>query len=278
MVMITMEPFKLRNNECFFIDEWARENSRLMVGFTSKNGGFSRDPFSNMNLGLHVSDSLIDVRENRQKIAELLDFPLHSWVCAEQTHEIHIEKVTKKDGGKGSILYDDSFKRTDGFFTKEKGILLALCYADCVPLYFYHQDTGAIGIAHAGWKGTLGGIASEMIRIFESEGVEKEEIHVVIGPAICKNCYIVDERIIFLVEKLLEEDENKPYNQIGANQYELDLKQLNKAPLLKAGLNERNIQVTNLCTSCDNKYFFSHRKEKGKTGRMMGFIGWKEDL
>lgn len=278
MGFLSMEPFILRRNEFFTIDEWSRKNPGLVVGFTSKNGGFSEDHFSTMNLGWHVNDALDAVHSNRERLAELIGFPLRKWVGAEQTHDIHIERVMAKDAGKGSIVYRDSFKSTDGFFTKAKGVLLTLCYADCVPLYFLHEETGAVGIAHAGWKGTVGGIAIEMVRMFESEGMDIKGLHAIIGPSICKNCYVVDERVIVLVEKLLEENENKPYNQIEHHQYELDLKQLNKRLLLTAGIIEENIKVTNFCTSCHDEHFFSHRRDKGKTGRMMSFIGYKEDL
>ena len=273
-----MEPFILEKNEFFTIDEWSRKNPGLIVGFSSKNGGVSKTPYSTMNLGLHVNDTLEAVQSNRQRMAELIHFPLSNWVGAEQTHGIHIEKIAKKDIGKGSLVYEDSFKSTDGFLTEDKGVLLTMCYADCVPLYFLHEDSGIIGLAHAGWKGTVGGIATEMIRKFESEGMDKKGIQVVIGPSICKNCYVVDERLITLVEKLLEEKDNKPYNQIEEQQYELDLKQLNYLLLLKAGINEENIKVTNFCTSCHSEHFFSHRRDKGMTGRMMSFIGWKEDM
>lgn len=273
-----MEPFVLQRNEYFTIDEWSRKNPGLIVGFTSKNGGFSQDEYSTMNLGLHVNDSLEVVQSNRQRMAELIGFPLSHWVAAEQTHEINIEKITTKDAGKGALVYRDSLVSTDGFITNDKGILLTMCYADCVPLYFLHEETGAIGVAHAGWKGTVSGIALEMVRKFEMEGIDRKGIQVIIGPSICKNCYIVDDRIIDFVEKLLEENDNKPYNQIEEHQYKLDLKQLNYLLLLKAGLIEENIKVTNFCTSCHNEHFFSHRRDKGKTGRMMSFIGWKEDL
>ena len=273
-----MEPFILKKNEFFTIDEWSRKNPELIAGFTSKNGGFSKEEYSTMNLGLHVNDSLDAVQSNRKRIAELIGFPLSKWVGAEQTHDIHIKKITTKDVGRGSLVYQNSFKSTDGFFTRDKGVLLTLCYADCVPLYFLHEESEAIGIAHAGWKGTVGGIATEMIRLFEAENIDKKGIQVMIGPSICKNCYVVDKRVIVLVEKLLEENENKPYNQIEDHQFELDLKQLNRVLLLKAGINEKNIKVTNFCTSCHDDHFFSHRRDNGKTGRMMSFIGWKEDL
>ena len=91
-----------------------------------------------------------------KQVAELLEFPAKHWVGAEQTHDIVIKKITKADRGKGSDSYEHSFKGTDGFYTNEEGILLTLCFADCVPLFFIAPETKMIGVAHAGWKGTVG--------------------------------------------------------------------------------------------------------------------------
>lgn len=273
-----MEPFILKEREFFLIKEWTDQFPGLAAGFTSKNGGLSESHFSTMNLGLHVCDSDEVVGKNRGRIADLLKFPIEYWVGAEQTHEVHIQKVTKKHAGKGSLLYEESFKGTDGFYTMDKGILLTLCYADCVPVYIHHENTGTIGIFHAGWKGTVNGIAREMVQTMQNEGIDEKELQIIIGPSICRNCYIVDRYVISFVDNILEEGENKSYNQIGDNQYNLDLKQLNKDILLKAGVMEKNIKVSNICTSCDHEHFFSHRRDKGKTGRMLSFIGWKEDL
>jgi YfiH family protein len=147
-----------------------------------------------------------------------------------------------------------------------------------VPLYFLHEKTGAIGIAHAGWKGTVGGIGREMAKFYSNEGIDLGEVRAVIGPSICESCYIVDDRVISKVQKILEDVEIKPYNLINDNQYHLDLKELNKQILLNAGIFEANITITEYCTSCHQDYFFSHRRDKGRTGRMMSFIGWKEEV
>ena len=117
-----------------------------------------------------------------------------------------------------------------------------------------------------------------MIQCFQSEGLKASEIHVAIGPSICENCYIVDERVIKLVQNKLEDVDIKPYNLISDQQYTLDLKECNKEILLKSGVQNKHILKTNLCTSCQKEYFYSHRRDHGKTGRMMSFIGWKEDL
>ncbi|MDQ0155932.1 peptidoglycan editing factor PgeF [Robertmurraya andreesenii] len=271
-----MEPFFLKNESFYLIEDWMKDH--LVAGFTTRNGGRSEGGFSTLNLGYHVNDAPDSVLHNRKIVSELLDFPLNRWIAAEQTHDARIMKVTVEDAGRGATSYSDSFKGTDGFFTKESGILLTMCYADCVPLYFYAPKAHAIGLAHAGWKGTVKGIGSEMIRVFEEENIRAEDIFVVIGPSICENCYVVDDYVIKFVQNRLEDVEEKPYNLISGNQYQLDLKEANRLILMKAGIKEENIQVSDLCTSCQEKQFFSHRRDKGKTGRMMSFLAWKEDL
>ncbi|WP_338451978.1 peptidoglycan editing factor PgeF [Niallia oryzisoli] len=273
-----MDPFKLESNEYFVLEDWVQRFPNLSVGFTTKNGGKSSGDFTSLNVGFHVNDCQQTVNENRLLLAEKLDFPLPDWVGAQQTHETVVKKVTKADKGNGASSYENAFKHTDGFFTYEKGILLTLCYADCVPLYFLHPESGAIGIAHAGWKGTVNGIAEEMIRVFQSEGINSNDIFVAIGPSICENCYIVDDRVIKLVQNKLEDVESKPYNLISDHQYQLNLKECNKEILLRAGVQKEHILITNLCTSCHKEHFFSHRRDQGKTGRMMSFIGWKEAI
>lgn len=272
-----MEPFKLTALEYMEINDWVSGNPALTAGFTMKNGGTSSGPFSSLNIGFHVHDRYEAVVDNRKHLADMLGFPLESWVGAEQTHEIHIEKITANHKGLGAIRYDDSVQRTDGLYTLDKDVLLTLCYADCVPLFFKHRQSGAVAVAHAGWKGTVGGIAKEMVHALGKEGVPAEEIECVIGPSICEGCYVVDDHVISFVKKIVDAGEINPYNEINGGQYQLNLKKLNEQILLRSGLKADNIQVTNFCTSCDHELFFSHRKDTGKTGRMIAFIGWKED-
>lgn len=273
-----MEPFIIKNEKYFSIESWMKDEPQLLAGFSTKNGGVSEDDFSGLNFGYHVGDDSAAVTKNRELLAQEIDFPLDCWIGAEQTHEVKIRKVTKADKGKGSDRYETSFLGTDGFFTDEKGVLLTLCFADCVPLYFIDREKGLIGLAHAGWKGSVGGIAKEMVSVFVQNGSHPSAISAIIGPCICKKCYIVDKRVIKLVEKILEGVEKKPYNQINTDQYSLDLKELNKLVLLSAGVKQANILETSYCSSCDSHYFYSHRRDQANTGRMLAFIGWKEEL
>jgi polyphenol oxidase len=270
-----MEPFVLKNESFFSIESWIRQFPGLAAGMTTKNGGASKGNYETLNLGFHVGDDRSDVCINRGKVSELLKFPLNTWVGAEQTHGIHLKKISKADRGKGSKSYEDSFKDTDGFYTNEEGILLSLCFADCVPLFFIAPESRMIGIAHAGWKGTVGQIAKEMINAWGREGINPQQIFVAIGPSICEKCYIVDQRVINLVENTLVDVETLPYNLINDGQYSLDLREVNRQIIVNSGVPDINIQMTGFCSSCD-KEFFSHRRDQGRTGRMVSFIGWKE--
>lgn len=272
-----MEPFILENESILFIEGWMKKNHRLTAGFTTKIGGRSEGPFAGFNLAFHVQDNPMSVRLNRKELGEKIGFPVRYWVGAEQIHKAVIRKVSRKDRGRGALDYEDSFKGTDGFFTADKGVLLTLCYADCVPLLFYAPRQEAIGAAHAGWRGSVQGIAAEMIKVFEEENIPPRDILVVVGPSICENCYIVDNQVIELVKSGLAEGEKKTYNFIYGNQYKLNLQELNKQILLQSKVPEKNIRVTKYCTSCHRDLFFSHRRDQGKTGRMMSFIGLKED-
>ena len=274
-----MEPFQQKHETFYMIEEWAKEFPGLVAGFTTKLGGTSKKPFDSLNFGFHVGDDAASVCQNREILASQIGFPLQQWVGAEQSHETMIHKVVKADRGKGSVNYDSAFTRTDGFYSNEKNVLLTLCYADCVPLYFLVPDQQIFGIAHAGWKGTVEGIADEMVSRLSLEGIPASEIKVVIGPSICGECYIVDTSVINRIEKLLitlETVEKKPYNLISGNQHQLDLRELNKIILINAGVLAKNINITDFCTSCHHEMFYSHRLDQGNTGRMISFIGWRE--
>lgn len=272
-----MEPFFLQEPTFFTIKTWMDQYKGLVAGMTTKNGGVSNGPYTSLNFGFHVGDDPENVLMNRKRLSRKLDFSLHDWVGAEQIHDVVIRKVTNSDKGKGSDSYEESFKGTDGFYTNEQGILLTLCYADCVPLFFIAPEQRMIGTAHAGWKGTVKQIAVHMVEQWKQDGIDPQQIYVTIGPCICKKCYIVDKRVIDLVQNILEDVEQKTYNLIKEGQYELDLREVNRQLLFKAGVPEENIFVTNYCSSCDESEFFSHRRDHGKTGRMLSFIGWKEE-
>jgi len=270
--MILKEPFQLKEDTYFLIQEWIDQNPNLVAGFTTKNDGFSSSFWESNNFGFHVGDYKLDVVKNREKLANQLKIDVSSWVCCEQTHGKNVKQVSDLDKGLGSIDYDSSITDTDGLYTKEKNILLGLCFADCVPIYFYEPNTNLIGIVHAGWKGTVLKIGNELIDKWEEKGAKIDNISVCIGPSICNTCYIVDNNVIQRIKELKIKETDSCYVHKGNGQYSLDLKQLNKVILRDRGIPEENILMSSYCSSCDHQYFYSHRRDGGKTGRMMAFI------
>ncbi len=273
---MAFEPLIRANKEYFSIDKWTTKNSNLVAGFTTKLNGFSSPPYDQFNMGFHVGDHEEHVQKNRNHLAQLLSVTIDKFVSSEQTHGNEIVYVQEKHAGLGSLDYQSSIADTDGLYTNNNELLLTLCYADCTPLFFYAEKSHMIGIVHAGWKGTVLEIASKMVKEWQSRGISLDEIEVVIGPSICGHCYIVDDRVINEVQKLVEKPHKKPYNQIKEGQYKLDLKELNRQILINCGIHPTKIDVSSFCTHCDEELFFSHRRDGGTTGRMMSFIGWKE--
>lgn len=271
------EPFLLKDT-VLLIDSWNSLHQNVVAGISTRQGGTSKEPFYSMNLGLHVNDYHENVINNREKLAEMIGAPLESWVLGEQIHGAVIAKVTKEDNGKGAFALDTAIKGVDGLYTKEQNTFLLAAYADCVPLYFFAKSKMIIGIAHAGWRGTVRNIAGEMIQRWkQEENVMIEDIYVCIGPSIGKCCYIVDDNVITQVGSCLDgEIKETIYEKVSVGQYKLDLKEVNYELLKNAGVLPEHISISEYCTSCNSDLFYSHRRDLGKTGRMLSFIGMKD--
>jgi len=284
-----MEPFVKQDEHTaslFVLDEWGKapEGTLLTAGFTGRKGGVSLAPYDSLNLAFHVGDRPDDIIENRKRTAGALGFSLDDWTCGEQVHGVRIGVVQEEDKGKGSMDRASAFQDTDGLITNVPGVLLTSFYADCVPLYFWDPVTEAVGLAHAGWKGTLGGIAEEIVRSMAAEyGSQPQHIHAAIGPSIGECCYEVDDRVMDHVRnsgnRLGISDEvtkSALFLDKGDGKYMLNLKEINRHIMIKAGILTEHIECTSWCTSCNHDLFFSYRKDGGTTGRMASWIGMRK--
>ncbi|MEK0313083.1 peptidoglycan editing factor PgeF [Cohnella sp. 56] len=254
---------------------WARFES-LTAGFSARGGGQSLAPRASLNTALHVEDDEAAVIANRRAIAEALDWPFEAWTCAEQVHGKRVYRVTSEDRGRGRQSRESAIQDADALITDESGILLVMYFADCVPLYFYDPKRGALGLAHAGWKGTVADIAAATVAAMSREyGSEPAELYAAIGPSIGGCCYEVDETVMRQVREVVP-DENKFYTASSAGKSRLNLKEINKHLMIKAGIMPSRIEMSGWCTSCSTNLFFSHRMEQGRTGRMMSWLGKKK--
>lgn len=282
-----MEPFQMKEGAkgpfLFLLNHWMKDIPGLTAGFTGRHGGVSGAPWNSLNLGLHVGDSEHDVVENRRKLAEETGWTLEAWTCAEQVHGSKTVRVEASHRGRGAASLRDAMPDSDGIVTNVKGVLLASLYADCVPLYFYDTRNEAIGLAHAGWKGTAGAIAKETIAVMAKEfGTEPSDVVAAIGPSIGPCCYEVDGPVIDRMEGLLQElaldesDIRRCMSAASQGKAKLDLKEINRQIMIKAGILPSRIEISKWCTGCNTDLFFSHRMEGGRTGRMASFMGMAE--
>jgi len=122
---------------------------------STRSGGFSSLPYNSLNLSFNVSDEPQNVLENRKLLSLTLGFSVNSFVTSEQVHSSNVTVVRDKKYNLGATDYESSIKGTDAMIAKTPGVCLMVLQADCVPILFYDPNKKVIGIAHAGWKGTL---------------------------------------------------------------------------------------------------------------------------
>lgn len=284
-----MEPFVQGEEKLMLLhlEPWREKYEEITAGFTGRQGGASKAPYDSLNCAFHVGDAPEDVLNNRRALAEALGFTLEAWTCGEQTHGADIAIITEADRGRGRLDRVSAFQATDGLLTNVAGVMLTSFYADCVPLYFYDPKCRAVGLAHAGWKGTVAQIGSTMVsRMGVVYGSRPQDIRVAIGPSIGDCCYEVDDYVMDHVRQLEKElaklEENVESvalyrkSDTDGSKYMLNLKELNQRIMIKAGILPTHIECTSWCTSCNTDLFFSYRKENGITGRMTSWIGIKE--
>lgn len=281
-----MEPFLLRQKEdhpgLFHILLWSEQDFKVTAGLSSRLGGMSEGVFHSLNCGLHVFDDRDRVIANRNLVADELGFPRGAWTCAEQVHDNRVHLVTETDKGKGHLSLESAIPSTDALITDRRGVLLTALFADCVPLYFYDPVQQAIGLAHAGWRGTALQIADATIKkMIDAFGTRPEDLLAAIGPSIGRCCYEVDEMVMSRIRPVLNylptlSGSRMYYEDKSNGKAMLDLQEINRQIMIKAGILPIHIEVSKLCSGCNTHWFFSHRKEIGKTGRMAAWIGLRE--
>ncbi|MGI6604551.1 MAG: peptidoglycan editing factor PgeF [bacterium] len=245
-------------------------------GFSTRHGGVSRDALASLNLGFK-NDEVSSVLENRRRFLTALGLDPARLVTGQQVHGTVVAEVTARDVGRGALRWEDGFPATDALVTSLSGVPIAVATADCVPILYLDPVKKAIGAAHAGWRGSVRGIAQAVVtKLRECYGSNPEDILAAIGPSIGPCCYEVDERVMIPLQ------DNFPFwrrvvEPRGDGHWFLNLWELNRRVLVAAGVLERNIAVGELCTSCQVLDFFSYRAEKGFTGSLAAVIALKED-
>jgi YfiH family protein len=227
--------------------------------FFGRHGGVSLPPYDSLNQANTVGDPRENIFENRRRSFEAIQRPVESIYDVWQVHG------TTVLCSEAPRPLEEPHQKADAIFTQNPEVTLFMRFADCVPILLFDPLTKTIGIIHAGWQGTVKQIVRVAIETIQQHyHVDPNNLVTGIGPSIGKCHYQVGAEVVDAVHKsfgkqadsLLELRDGYPY---------FDLWEANKVLLHNAGVT--NIQVAELCTACNTREFFSHRAEKGNTGR-----------
>ncbi len=235
-------------------------NISVPHGFIGRTGGFSQAPYNSLNLGLNTDDNIKVVEKNQDLVLGYFDKDRQSTCLLKQ---IHSDRVVE---GKSSWFEEEA----DAIVSSDSQLLLVIGIADCLPILFHDPIKKVVAAAHCGWRGTVKGIVSKtlkkMVALYDSN---PSNVQVAMGMCIQARSYQVGYEVI---TNFLEA--NFPQNVYSGKEgkYYLDLVAANYNLLISEGVLPQNIWDSGLCTFSDAKRFFSHRRDKGRTGRHWAVI------
>ncbi len=241
----------------------------IQHGFTARKGGVSEPPFDSLNLRLGREDCEEHVRENFRRLCRREGISEESLTIVSFEHGSTVLRVGAKDAGRGYCR--KPLPACDGIVTNSPGVTLVTDHADCGCIFACDPLNRAIGLAHAGWKGTLGRIGEKLVRLMaQSFGSDPAALIMSTGPCICGHCYEVDEALAKRFEKEFATDACAYPGKPGKAQ--LSLETAVAIQLLDAGVLAQNITMMECCTYENPETLFSHRRDRGRTGDMAGFM------
>lgn len=230
--------------------------------FTTRLGGVSTDYLSSLNLAPTRGDDPENVVKNYEILGSELGFAPHNVVLARQVHSDIVYRAGESDRGAG--LFAPRLPDCDALVTNVPGLALVVFSADCTPILAYDPVTGAVGAAHAGWRGTVSGIAARMVEAMTRfYGSRPEDIRAAVGPNI-GFCHFETDADVPQALRRAYGGEMEPYIREKGEKYLVDLKAVNAWVLEKAGV--RNVEVSTACTVCESDRYWSHRVTQGHRG------------
>ena len=239
-------------------------------GFSTREGGITVDPpKASLNLSWTRCGSPEEVIANFKIFAEGAGIDYDDMAVVNHEHGANVLRIAHEHRGRG--FYKDPLPPCDGIITDDPTVTLVTSHADCGAYFFYDPVHRAIGMAHAGWKGTLLRIGAEMARRMAEEfDTDPSDIIAATGPCICRDCFEVDAD---LGEKFQSEFGDPGISRPGRQgKAYVDLELAAAVQFVEAGIRPESITLMNACTYENRQHFFSHRRDKGITGSMAAYI------
>ncbi|OQB25264.1 MAG: Laccase domain protein [Firmicutes bacterium ADurb.Bin182] len=261
--------YSVRNGIGSFTASSLNELPGVEHGFSARSGGVSSAPYDSLNLGWGRDEPRENIKENYKRFCKAFGIEYESMVLVNYEHGTNVVSVTLSDRERG--FGKPPLEHCDAIITNQRNITLITSHADCMPVYLYDPNRNAIGLAHAGWKGTLGRIGQKMAEKMVNEfGCDTNDMFAVIGPCICVDCFEVDDALgIRFAEEFPSVE--LCYRTVPGKM-QLDLELAAAAQLMDAGIPAERITLMHACTFELKDKLFSHRRDNGRTGAMAAFI------
>jgi polyphenol oxidase len=255
-------PFQSHGEIRYF--QFEQLGSGLNHAIFTRRGGVSPAPWAELNLGNTVGDDLERVRENRRLALETLECDPASVYDVWQVHGVEVAIAEAPRAPEAPYL------QADAILTDRPGLTLMMRFADCVPILLHDPVRKVVGVAHAGWMGTVHGttrfVVEAMHKRYDSSPAD---IRAAIGPSNGPDHYEVGPDVVNQVKQTFGSDAASLLS-VSADHIKFDLWAANCLLLERTGV--RNIEVAGLCTACHTEDWYSHRAEKGRTGRFGAII------
>jgi len=249
----------------YYFESLASEG--LVQAIFTRRGGVSQTPWASLNLGGTVGDNPVDVQENRQRAFQSIEVSLERMY---DVWQVHSDKVVITDKPRPAA---QEHLKADAILTNRPGLALFMRFADCVPVFLYDPVQKAVGLVHAGWRGTVNQITGRAVQTMQRVyGTKPQDIVAGIGPSIGLHHYEVGREVVDQVQQSFGEDATGLLQSSSSNGHgvKLDLWRANRLVLERSGV--RQVEVSGICTACHLDDWYSHRGEAGRTGRFGAVI------
>nr|MBN2276172.1 peptidoglycan editing factor PgeF [candidate division Zixibacteria bacterium] len=244
---------------------------------TTRHKGFSQEPYDTLNMGLSAGDNPLRVIRNRELVASILGIEAGCFVSSWQEHGNSVRAITRESFERETSYMKVPKEHADAMVTGLPNVCLTVIIADCTPVMFYDPKNNVIGIAHAGWRGTVGKISAEVVTVLHDRfGCQPGDLVVGIGPSIGPEKYEVGPEVITEAEKSFGTIDGLIRIDKKSEKGYFDLWEANRRQLIEAGVPENQIEIAGICTYSHPEQFFSYRYQGSKSGRMAaGIMLWE---
>lgn len=239
-------------------------------GFTTRKGGVSPEPYNSLNFNRKRGDAPDNIQKNYRLMSKALDIPTEALVLVNYEHGARVHRVGEADRGKG-VTRPSDLPFCDGLVTDTPGVALLTLHADCMGVFLLDPEKRCIGLCHAGWKGVAGGMGAAMVQAME-KAFQTDPAYLLIGISahIRSCCFEVDEPVAGVFREAFPQTD--AVLRRAGKKPAVDLEACMLASLMDAGVPETNVTVQGECTSCVSEDFYSHRRDKGRTGSMASVL------